>query len=454
MIIRDTICALATPPGIGGLAVIRISGEEAFSIADSCFRGKVTLSEAPSHTIHYGKIFQDEGLIDTVTASVFRSPHSYTGENVVEIGCHGGTIVSSEVESALIKAGARSATAGEFTKRAFLNAKLDLTQVEAIADLIHTRSIRGSHVAARQLAGGFTKSLSTLREELLDICGLLELELDFSEEEIEFVNKSEFTKRLRSVRDFCLELKDSFRSAEVLRMGYYVGIVGFPNAGKSSLMNALLDRKRSIVSDIPGTTRDYVEETLIVNGMTIRIFDTAGIRDSDDRIEMEGVQLVESVIRRCNLLLIINDITKSASHSDALMQSLKERFADTKFLLLQNKVDLIDIATLSQFDPTYQLLISSQTNFGLDELKKNIGLLASSDTSMVGDFLLNARHAQILTIIVNYLEEAIDALESQHSNEIVAIDVRSALKAIGDITGDEWSEDLLNSVFSRFCIGK
>jgi tRNA modification GTPase len=272
---NDTICALVTPPGVGGLAVVRLSGPESFRIADQCFRGKQPLSEAGSHTIHYGRFVWEEELIDTVTAAVFRAPHSYTGEDTVEFGCHGGIVVSETIVEALIAAGARLAEPGEFTRRAFLNGKLDLVQVEAIADLIYAVSAPGARLAARQLVGGLTQRLRQLRQQLIETAALLELELDFAEEELEFVSRTELLSRLEQAQLWCQQLADSYRAAEILRSGFFVGCVGYPNAGKSSLFNALLQRRRAIVSPIPGTTRDYLEESFFLNGIPIRLVDTA-----------------------------------------------------------------------------------------------------------------------------------------------------------------------------------
>ncbi|MCS6809427.1 MAG: tRNA uridine-5-carboxymethylaminomethyl(34) synthesis GTPase MnmE, partial [Bacteroidota bacterium] len=295
MLVFDPICALATPPGAAGLAVIRLSGAGALAIADKCFRGKIPLSQAKTHTILYGVFEREQGhervCIDQVTASVYRAPHSYTGEDVVEFGCHGGVIVSADIIEGLIAAGARHAEPGEFTKRAFLNGKMDLTQVEAVSDLIHAVSRHGSRAAARQLMGGLTRQLEKLREDLIEICGLLELELDFSEEDIEFVDRSTLVNRLERARALCSDLAQSAYASEIIRSGYNVGIIGYPNAGKSSLLNALLGRKRAIVSDMPGTTRDYIDEVIHLQGVAVRFIDTAGFRSSSDMVEVEGIEL-------------------------------------------------------------------------------------------------------------------------------------------------------------------
>lgn len=458
MLIQDTICALATPPGVGGLAVIRLSGKEAFSIADTCFRGKKELVHAEGNTIHYGKFFSSNGdFIDTVTASVFRAPHSYTGEHIVEFGCHGGLLVSQELLTSLHQAGARSAQPGEFTKRAFLNNKIDLTQAEAVADIIHSVSRQGTQAAARQLLGGFTHRLQELRISLLDICGLLELELDFSAEDIEFVDKKELLSRLLSAIEFCQSLADSYRSSEIMRSGYNVGIVGYPNAGKSSLLNAFLQKKRAIVSDKPGTTRDYIEEHIVINGITVTLYDTAGFRSSDDNIEIEGIQLAESLLQQCNMLLVMNDSTESLEHSNALLQRLQHEFPDVHCVLVHNKTDSVSSHYSGGSSPlpsTSVFGVSVLTGMGIQELKEYIASTAQLDVGHATNLMINGRHVQLLQSVIASLQSAQASLHTTPSNEFIAIDVREALRKVGEITGDSWSENVLDHVFSKFCIGK
>jgi tRNA modification GTPase len=445
-----TIAALATPPGTGGLHVIRISGEESFEIVNKCFSGN--LLEAASHRIIYGKIVSSDKVIDTVTVSTFKAPRSYTGENVIEIGCHGGQIVSQEILKVLFENGAYPAEPGEFTKKAFLNGKLDLTQVEAVADLIHSTSIPGAQTAARQLSGNFTLRLAELRQKLLDTAALLELELDFSEEELEFVDKTEFKQRVNDAIDFCKELASSYSSAEILRSGFYVALAGYPNSGKSTLFNTLLSRQRAIVSPTPGTTRDYLEENIIIGGITVKLTDTAGLReDSKDLIEIEGIRLVESVLEQSNLILVLNDVSESVNHSDSLYQRLKEKYSDRKVLLLQNKVDLVNI-THSNDEETY--FISAKLNEGVDTLRRTIGDEAEKSADRITDILINKRHAELLTKAAESLQNALNALDIYTENEIIAIDIKEAAQILGDIVGDTWDEDVLNTIFSRFCIGK
>lgn len=446
--IRKTITALATPPGVSGLAVLRISGDDAFAIIDKCFRGKGPISDAASHTIHYGKIMDGTEMLDTVTVSVFIAPNSYTGENVVEIGCHGGTIVSGRILDLLIREGAEYAEAGEFTRRAFLNGKLDLTQVEAVADLIHSVSVPGSQTAARQINGNFTRRFQKLRTELLDVSALLELELDFSDEGIDLVEKSTLMEKINEVIDFCERILSSQQSSEILRSGYHVGIVGYPNSGKSTLFNALLGRPRAIVSQIAGTTRDYLEETLHLGGIAVKIVDTAGLRETTDTIEIQGIELAESVLERSNLILVINDISEGMGNSEALFCSLKEKFPETDVLLLQNKIDL---TAESKASFTH---ISAATGEGIEQLKAAIAKKAKLSTERISDILVNSRHARLLTMTIESLQRAKTALESDMENEIIAIDLREARRYMGEVTGEEWNEEVLDHIFSRFCIGK
>jgi tRNA modification GTPase len=449
--LTDTIIALATPPGISGLSVIRLSGSDAISIADSCFVGKKKLTEVASHTIHYGNLVSNEELIDTVTASVFIEPHSYTGENSVEISCHGSPIVIQEIISLLISHGARSAQPGEFTKRAFLNGKLNLMQVESVADIIHSKSVKGALTAARQLAGNFNQRLSELRQKLLDIASLLELELDFADEDIDLIEKDRIINQVEESITYCKDLSASYKSSEILRSGYFIGIAGYPNSGKSTLFNALLQKTRAIVSHIPGTTRDYIEETLFLDGLSVKIIDTAGIRETDDVIEIEGIKLVESVLGQSNMIIILNDISISQENSDNLKQQISVKYPESEVILVHNKIDSANIETTNSENIFH---ISAKKSIGIEELKTFITEKAKQSTERVKDILINQRHVTLLNQVVSELENANFAINSGLDNTAVAIDIRRATKAIGEITGEIWSEDVLNNIFSRFCIGK
>ncbi len=442
----STIVALATPPGIGGLAVIRISGEKSFEIVDKIFVGRTKISETPSHTIHYGKIIHNNEVVDTVTVSVFRKPNSYTGEDVVEISCHGGMIVANEIIDLCIENGAEIAKPGEFTRRAFINGKLDLSQVEAVADIIHSTTRLAAQTASRQLIGNFKKRLDEIIQNLMNIAGLLELELDFAEEEIELVEKHQIIEKLENVVQYCSSLAESHRSAEILRNGFYVGIAGFPNSGKSTLFNTLLQKHRAIVSPIPGTTRDYIEESLYIGDIHVRLVDTAGVRSSDDIIEVEGIRLVENVLQMSDLILVINDATKGIHHSDELAEGIRRKHPDREVIVVQNKVDLL------QYDRVEG--ISAKHNLGIENLKELIAAKAKVSFSREQDALINQRQAKLLAEAANILQNAIASIKSGFDNVAIAIDVRQAAEKLGEITGKKWSEDVLNQIFSNFCIGK
>ncbi|MFP4544114.1 MAG: tRNA uridine-5-carboxymethylaminomethyl(34) synthesis GTPase MnmE [Candidatus Kapaibacterium sp.] len=448
----ETIAALSTPPGISGLAVIRLSGPEAIEITDSIFTGKRNIYEAPTHSISYGRI-SDGGIeIDEVTISLFKAPNSYTGEDVIEIGCHGGPFVVKQILELLFKRGAIPAAPGEFTQRAFVNGRMDLTQVEAVADIIHSASVPGTQISARQLAGNFTGRLQELRKNLLDTASLLELELDFAEEDLEFVHKDKIKSSIMSTIEYCSSLAQSYRSSEILRSGYFIAIAGFPNSGKSTLFNALLKRNRAIVSEIPGTTRDYLEESLIIDGITINITDTAGIRESADVIEIQGIALVETILEQANMILIINDLNEGREKSNALYEEISNKYHNTYTILLQNKIDLA--GTIPTDNLKHELFISAKTYAGLDSLRSRIKQEALSSAEGLKDVLINRRHADLLEKLIRELESAIQALDTEMENEIIAIDIKHATKTLGELTGDIWNEDVINNIFARFCIGK
>lgn len=445
----ETIAALSTPPGIAGLAVVRLSGPSAIQIADSCFSAKATLASAPSHTVHYGLFTHDGRTIDTVTMAIFIAPKSYTGEDVVEISCHGGSFVYTSIIDALCAAGAVLARPGEFTRRAFVNGKLGLLQVEAVADIIHSASVPGAETSARQLSGGLSKRLSEIRKKLIEISSLLELELDFADEDVEFADKRQVLELLDGSETLARQLSESHRSAEILRSGYYVGIAGFPNSGKSTLFNALLGRERAIVHESPGTTRDYIEESIIIDGITIRITDTAGIRDTDDTIEIEGIKFVDSIVAMSNMVLVVNDSSLGAEHSSGLVGKLQNKYSEKEIVLLQNKIDIS-----SRSDSSATLSISAKKGTGISELKQFISSRAKEETRIESDLLVNQRHAYLLAGAAESLRAAKSALEAGAENFLISIDIRKAAEIFGEITGENWSEEVLNSIFAGFCIGK
>ena len=448
---KNTIAALATPPGVSSIAVIRLSGPESIIITDKIFNGKIKLIDARSHTIHYGSIIQDSAIIDDVTVSIFKSPNSYTGEDVIEISCHGNMIIVNQILNALIQNGANMAMPGEFTKRAFLNGKIDLSQAEAIADIIHSQTHPGLITSERQLAGGFKNRIIELRKKLLDISSLLELELDFSDEDFEFINKDDIIKMIKSTINYTKSLSNSYNTAQILRSGFFLAIAGYPNSGKSTLFNKLLQKSRAIVSHLPGTTRDYIEESVIINNIPIRIIDTAGFRDTDDSIEIAGIKMANSVMNQANMIIVVNDITISPNHSDKLFNILKNNYTQADVILVQNKIDLIKEFDELQIIPYH---ISAKKDIGIEDIKNLITEKTQFNEDAVNDILINQRQYLLLQTSTTYLENALSSTKNNLPNEIISIDIKEAAKTFGELTGENWNEDVLNNIFSRFCIGK
>lgn len=446
----DTIVALATPPGVSGLAVIRISGDEAIEIVDKHFEGKKKLKDVNTHTIHYGNFVNNGNIIDTITASVFIKPKSYTGEDVVEISCHGGYVVYEEIINALLKSGCRLAKPGEFTQRAFLNGKMDLLQAEAVADLIHSTSIISEQVSTRQLLGNFTSKIKDFKEKLIKIAGLLELELDFSEEDIDLISKNDIKLMIDELIKFNNEVIDSFNSSKILHNGFSVAIVGYPNSGKSTLFNRLLNKDRAIVSPIPGTTRDYLEEYQYYDNIPVKIYDTAGIRETEDVVEIEGIKLVESILKQSNLIFVINDSSVSAEHSDRLFYELKEKYKNKTHYLLQNKIDKSRASTRNH----NEIVISAKMGINIDKVKETIVKTAKESIGRLTDILINERQHNLLRMINEDLKNAIKSIDENYQNEFISIDIRNAIKKLGELTGEVYNEEILNTIFSNFCIGK
>jgi len=453
--IDRTIAALATPPGIAGLSVIRVSGGNAFPIVQSIFHSQSieNIAEMDSHKILYGQVADSEGLIDTVTLSLFKGPNSYTGEDTIEIGSHGGNFVYRRILDALYANGAHPAGPGEFTKRAFVNGKLDLTQVEAVADLIHSESEQGAKLAASQLTGSMKRKLEDVNRNLKRAAGLLELELDFSEEEAGFIDRDELDKLLSDASAMCNELASGQKSADILRSGLHVAIVGLPNAGKSTLFNALLGEERAITSPIAGTTRDYIKESLLIGGGTVHLYDTAGIRESDDIIEIEGIKLVESVLSKAGAIVLLYDLAEeNDSKTLDIYNSISGRFGDTKkILLVGTKSDLVDISTATQ---KVDIFVSGKEGSGLDNLIAYFSELIEKTAGSLGNTLVNARQAELLKKAAKHIDSARILNSDGDGNELIGYEIRDAAKEISWITGERWSEQVLNDVFAGFCIGK
>jgi tRNA modification GTPase len=461
----DTIAAIATPLGEGGISVIRVSGQDALAVADRGFRSSKRLSSVQSHTAHFGRFVSPSGdVLDEVVALVFRQPNSYTGENVVEISCHGGVFVTRRILEALVDYGARLAEPGEFTKRAFLNGKIDLSQAEAVADLIHAGSELALRSSLEQLQGRLSEQVNKLRNQIIDVAGLLELELDFAEENLEFVDKKKLAQQLDSIINDLRQLADSFESGRVYREGVKVVLIGSPNVGKSSILNSLLNSNRAIVTEIPGTTRDTIEESLSIDGLLFRIVDTAGIRETSDPIEQEGVRRTESQIENSDLLLFVFDSSRQALKEEIdKFKGLCGKRGSSRGLIVINKIDLperLNIEALEEirFHKSMPVVrVSARTGEGMEELKKKmVGTVLSKKSLELGKSVTvtNIRHHKALTQAASSLELSLQSLNNGMSGELVAVDMRAALDRLGEITGAVTTDDILNSIFSKFCIGK
>lgn len=450
----DTIVAPATAPGQAALAVLRLSGPQAIAIADTLWRGK-SLAQADSHTAHLGTVLDSRGLqLDQAVAVVYRAPRSFTGQDSVEFTVHGSMYVRRELLDTLIKAGARLAEPGEFTRRAFLSGRLDLSQAEAVADIIAAESRAANDIAQSQLRGKFAGRIQQLRQQLIDIASLLELELDFAEEDLEFADRTQLTQLATQARDEIRRLLQSFRTGDAIMRGIPVAIVGAPNAGKSSLLNALLGHDRAIVSDVPGTTRDTIEETLHLGDHLFRFIDTAGLRASTDAVERIGIDRARAAIASARIILYVHDATLPL-HPDLI-----PRVPDATTLLVLNKTDLIPTPTLDSQLSTLdsQLLptpLSTRTGEGLDQIVRHLVTIAADMTTTYGDVLVaNARHAEALSSALTSIGRVLDGLRSTLPADLVAQSLRETISHLGALTGAIPSDLLLSTIFSRFCIGK
>ncbi len=456
---NDTIAAVATAVGESGIAVVRISGQAALSVADKVFVGKGPLSNVPSHTAHFGKLTDADGsFIDEVIAVVFRRPNSYTSEDTVEFSCHGGRIVTQKVLQRILSAGARMAEPGEFTKRAFLNGKIDLSQAEAIGDLIHSQSDAAYKSSLRQLSGDLSREIRTAREELVNLASLLELELDFSDEDVQFANRKTLEDRLGEAVETVSRLISGYSVGRIYKEGVRVTLAGKPNVGKSSLLNLLLQEDRAIVSDIPGTTRDTISESISLGGILFRLTDTAGLRETGDLIEFEGVKRAERESLEGDILLLAMDYgEKEMVQSDLIYRKLIESCAkkDVRVLKVFNKIDLYKTEAFRQPSDKSSYYVSALTGEGIESLKKGLyemALAKKSDENSV--VVTSSRHFDALKRAKNSLNSAIESLKSRKSGEFVVFDLRCGLDALGEITGEVTTEDILNNIFSKFCIGK
>jgi len=456
---NDTIIALATSSGVGAIAVIRLSGENAIAIVNNHFKSKFgnkDLTTVKSHTIHLGNITDNNRIIDEVLVSVFKNPNSYTGENVVEINCHGSVYIQQELLQLFIKNGVRSADAGEFTLRSFLNGKMDLSQAEAVADLISSNSAASHQVALQQMRGGFSNEIQNLRQKLLNFASLIELELDFAEEDVEFADRTEFNNLVNKISIALKRLIDSFALGNVLKNGIPVAIVGEPNVGKSTLLNTLLNEEKAIVSHIEGTTRDAIEDEISIDGVSYRFIDTAGIRATEDFVENIGIKKTFENIEKAQLVLNLIDSSKIDALSIKISE-LAEKYPSKKILTIINKADLLSEEKISNLKSRFSnlIILSAKQKTGIHELTTILTQLANKGALSNNETIVsNSRHFEALNNAYNSIKEVQKGIDLNISTDLFAIDIRQALFHLGEITGEVTTEDLLGNIFANFCIGK
>ena len=464
--ISDTIVALSTPPGLGAVGIIRLSGKDAITICDKVFFGK-NLTQVDGNTIHYGKIKNETGkIIDECLASVFVAPRSYTKENVVEISCHGSSYIIEQIIQVFLRAGARHAEAGEFTLRAFLNGQLDLSQAEAVADLIASDSSTSHELAMKQMRGGFSDQIKELRQELIDFAALIELELDFGEEDVQFADRGKLEELVVKIQTVIRQLIDSFHLGNVLKNGVATVIAGRPNAGKSTLLNALLNEERAIVSDIAGTTRDTIEESLNIDGIQFRLIDTAGIRKAQDSIEKMGVDKTIEKIANSTVVVYMFDVTETTPEGlwediERFLQGSKALTAGSNQIFVANKMDLNPYTKPEAYYKenliTKNNLISASAlnKMNIEALKDLlVKTVIDNPQQMDQTIVTNSRHYDALNKSNESLHAVLTGLQSGITGDFIAMDIRQSLNYLGSITGEIHTDDLLESIFSRFCIGK
>lgn len=464
MIKNDTIIALATPAGVGAISVIRLSGENSIDIVDSFFKsvkkGK-SIKNQKTHTIHLGHIVQNDIVLDEVLVSVFKNPNSYTGENIVEISCHGSSFIQQEIIQLFLQNGCRMADNGEFTMRAFLNGKMDLSQAEAVADVIASNSAASHQMAIQQMRGGITNELKELRVQLLDFAALIELELDFSGEDVEFADRTKFKELVVKITFVLKRLIDSFSFGNAMKYGIPVAIIGEPNVGKSTLLNALLNEEKAIVSDIAGTTRDAIEDEIIIDGIAFRFIDTAGIRETEDIIENIGIKKAYEKADNAQLIIFLIDANKFIYNSAKFLQeieTIKERFPNKRLLVIANKIDTLSCHDTSILESEIDnlILLSAKNKTGIEALKSeltslvNIGALSNNET-----IVTNSRHFEALNNALTAISSVQQGIELEIGTDLFSIDIRECLRHLGNITGEyDVDKDILGHIFGNFCIGK
>ncbi len=463
MIQNDSIIALATPSGIGAISVIRISGEDAINIVSKKFNsisGK-KLKNQKTHTIHLGHIIENNRIIDEVLVSVFKNPSSYTGENIVEISCHGSSYIQQEIIQLFLKNGCRMADNGEFTMRAFLNGKMDLSQAEAVADVIASNSSASHQLAIQQMRGGITNELKDLRTKLLDFAALIELELDFSGEDVEFADRTKFKELVVTISSVLKKLIDSFSFGNAMKNGIPVAIIGEPNVGKSTLLNSLFNEEKAIVSEIAGTTRDAIEDELIIEGVAFRFIDTAGIRQTNDIVESIGIKKTFEKAENAQLLIFLIDSNKFVGSKSSFLEEIKiikNRFPNKRLLLIANKIDSLPEKQRKEITTSVKeiLLLSAKEKIGITTLLKeltslvNRGALSNNET-----IVTNSRHFEALNNALNAINSVQEGIDLKISTDLFSIDIRECLRHLGNITGEyDVDKDILGHIFSNFCIGK
>ncbi|MEP4535015.1 MAG: tRNA uridine-5-carboxymethylaminomethyl(34) synthesis GTPase MnmE [Cyclobacteriaceae bacterium] len=449
----ETIVALATPPGVGAIGVIRVSGPDTFAIVNGIFKGK-DITTQPSHTIHFGTIRDGDAIIDEVLLSLFKAPNSFTKEDVIEISCHGSNYIIQQLIKLLLKQGCKLAKAGEFTQRAFINGRFDLAQAEAVADLIAAENESMHDAAMNQMRGGFSLEIKHLREKLVHFASMIELELDFAEEDVEFASRDDLKKLIHELKKVIIKLTESFTLGNAIKNGIPTVIAGKPNAGKSTLLNALLNEEKAIVSDIPGTTRDVIEDVINVDGIAFRFTDTAGIRTTADKVEAIGVERTYAKMKEASVIIylidLINDTPEELKRQVAYLKEL-----NVPYLLVGNKMDGAQKALKDLMDAESSILISASQKENLENLKEALKTLVSLDSFKTGNTVVtNLRHYESLVETNKALDDVLAGIDNEVTNDFVAMDIRNSLHHLGLITGEITTDDLLENIFSKFCIGK
>ncbi|MEP0367448.1 MAG: tRNA uridine-5-carboxymethylaminomethyl(34) synthesis GTPase MnmE [Cyclobacteriaceae bacterium] len=449
----ETIVALATPPGVGAIGVIRVSGPDTFAIVNGIFKGK-DITTKPSHTIHFGTIRDGDAIIDEVLLSLFKAPNSFTKEDVIEISCHGSNYIIQQLIKLLLKQGCKLAKAGEFTQRAFINGRFDLAQAEAVADLIAAENESMHDAAMNQMRGGFSLEIKHLREKLVHFASMIELELDFAEEDVEFASRDDLKKLIHELKKVIIKLTESFTLGNAIKNGIPTVIAGKPNAGKSTLLNALLNEEKAIVSDIPGTTRDVIEDVINVDGIAFRFTDTAGIRTTADKVEAIGVERTYAKMKEASVIIylidLINDTPEELKRQVAYLKEL-----NVPYLLVGNKMDGAQKALKDLMDAESSILISASQKENLENLKEALKTLVSLDSFKTGNTVVtNLRHYESLVETNKALDDVLAGIDNEVTNDFVAMDIRNSLHHLGLITGEITTDDLLENIFSKFCIGK